>query len=384
MSVRRWGLTPEEWALAEARLLAALRHAARAGTTITYGEAALVAFEGRFSARSGALMDLLAAVDAEYARSHGAVIASLVVRKDTGMPGDGYFMFLDGTLGLDVADRRTVWLDQVARVVASVEPGAGSRRGGDRLQGPGLTWLPDEMLDQAPAAALRDAAVRCGANFTFVPGDRVWFDEAVRLLTESGIVPVAVCVGVLGRAAAETGWASLAQDSAGGFGRAGSLLEAHEDALRAELARAVASGATHAVIADDVVVPGHWLVDPACASDVVGLDGRAASGVRGALRGLWFHTDGDVSALEPDLVRAGFTGVHTSLSGIEFSQMAAALSTLDVMGGVSSFAGGCEHMSDATHHDRIVVSDDGGIVDNASLDRVARIFACHAVPGPVA
>lgn len=116
MRQRTWGLTPGEWTEAEGRLRLVLEASARERGTITYGEAAREAFGGRFSARSGALMDLLASVDEEYAKETGLVIASLVVRADTGMPGDGYFAFLGGELGRDVRDRERAWRAEAVAV----------------------------------------------------------------------------------------------------------------------------------------------------------------------------------------------------------------------------------------------------------------------------
>lgn len=116
MRRRTWGLTPEQWAHAELRLRSLLESSARHRHTVTYGEAAREAFDGRFSARSGALMDLLASVDDAYSRETGLVIASLVVRADTGMPGDGYFAFLGGELGRDVRDRERAWRAEASAV----------------------------------------------------------------------------------------------------------------------------------------------------------------------------------------------------------------------------------------------------------------------------
>ncbi len=99
-----------------------LLDAASSRTTVTYGEAARVAFEGRFSARSGALMDLLAEVDSDQEASKGVMIASLVVRKDTGMPGEGYFAFAAEELGRDVTDRARFWRDEVSAVWNAYEP----------------------------------------------------------------------------------------------------------------------------------------------------------------------------------------------------------------------------------------------------------------------
>jgi len=119
MTTRRWGLEPTEWAAAKRRLGQLLLDAARGGVTVTYGEAARVAFEGRFSARSGALMDLLGEVDEEEERTRGVMIASLVVRADTGMPGEGYFGFARDALRRDVSDPAEFWRAEAQAVWAA-------------------------------------------------------------------------------------------------------------------------------------------------------------------------------------------------------------------------------------------------------------------------
>ncbi len=116
---RRWGLTEAEWAGAKAALRELVTHAARTRSTVTYGEAARRAFDGRFSARSGALMDLLGEVDTEEEAARGVIIASLVVRADTGMPGEGYFAFVRDRLGRDVDDRAAFWRAEAESVWAA-------------------------------------------------------------------------------------------------------------------------------------------------------------------------------------------------------------------------------------------------------------------------
>jgi hypothetical protein len=121
MVVRRrtWGMSDVEWAAACARLTALLASAASRRSTVTYGEAARVAFDGRFSARSGALMDLLGDVDSVEDERRGVMVASLVVRADSGIPGDGYFAFAANELGRDISDREAFWRSEVEAVWAS-------------------------------------------------------------------------------------------------------------------------------------------------------------------------------------------------------------------------------------------------------------------------
>ncbi len=119
MPVRTWGFSAEEWAIARARLTTLLAEVAAARSTITYGEVAKRALDGRVSARSGALMDLLGEVDAQTEESRGVMIASLVVRADSGMPGEGYFVFAEEELARTITDRSAFWRTEVERVWAS-------------------------------------------------------------------------------------------------------------------------------------------------------------------------------------------------------------------------------------------------------------------------
>ena len=113
---RTWGFEPEEWERARATLTALLAEVAARRCTVTYGEVARRVFDGRVSARSSALMDLLGEVDAAIEAESGIIIASLVVRADTGMPGEGYFHFAEADLGRKIDDPRAFWLAEAERV----------------------------------------------------------------------------------------------------------------------------------------------------------------------------------------------------------------------------------------------------------------------------
>lgn len=124
---KRFGMSEEQWSVAARELETLLCEAAARRRTVTYGEAARRAFGGRFSARSGALMALLAEVDARTEEARGVIIATLVVRADTGRPGEGYFAFARDEMGRDVTDREAFWRDEAARVwdeFAAEGPGA--------------------------------------------------------------------------------------------------------------------------------------------------------------------------------------------------------------------------------------------------------------------
>jgi hypothetical protein len=61
-------------------------------------------------------MDLLGEVDTDADARLGCMVASLVVRADTGMPGEGYFHFAAQELGRPISDPREFWLLEVERV----------------------------------------------------------------------------------------------------------------------------------------------------------------------------------------------------------------------------------------------------------------------------
>ena len=158
MPRRTWGFTPEEWDAMARELEDLLASAAAVRSTITYGEVARRVFDGRVSARSGALMDLLGEVDAEADAARGIMIASLVVRADSGMPGEGYYVFAAEQLGRPIEDRRAFWQREVERVWAAYAPegtqaATVSRadaiavlRGASAGFACGMAWLPDELV----------------------------------------------------------------------------------------------------------------------------------------------------------------------------------------------------------------------------------------------
>ena len=122
MRTRTWGFTPQEWTSLRDDLGRLLAEVAVQRSTVTYGEIARRVFHGRVSARSRALMDLLGEADADADSRLGVMTASLVVRADSGIPGDGYFIFAAEELGRPIADRRAFWEAEVARVWDAFAP----------------------------------------------------------------------------------------------------------------------------------------------------------------------------------------------------------------------------------------------------------------------
>lgn len=111
----RWGIPIAQWDDARERARVAMLERARAGATITYAELAQAVSETGFRPRSWALMALLGEVCDCEDPVHDVWVASLVVRKDTGMPGDGYFAYAERA-GLDVSDREAFWRRRVQQV----------------------------------------------------------------------------------------------------------------------------------------------------------------------------------------------------------------------------------------------------------------------------
>ena len=75
-------------------------------------------------------MELLGEVDTAAHSEDGIMIASLVVRADTGMPGEGYFAFAAQELGLPaLEDPRAFWEREAARVWDAYSGAAHSRAG---------------------------------------------------------------------------------------------------------------------------------------------------------------------------------------------------------------------------------------------------------------
>lgn len=113
-----FGFSDSEWEVLLSEMRDALADTARSGCVVTYGDLAARVSSGRFSARSRALYALLDAVCDEPAMHRGCSLGALVVRRDTGIPGEGYFAHLSMS-GVDVAEPVSVWRGEVQRVWAA-------------------------------------------------------------------------------------------------------------------------------------------------------------------------------------------------------------------------------------------------------------------------
>lgn len=109
-------LTKDEWSDARARMTHILAEIARSRSTITYGELAARVFHPLYSPRSPVLHELLREVCTEQDAARGIMLGSVVVRRDSGLPGGGYFRFAADALGRDVSDPAAFWRSEVERV----------------------------------------------------------------------------------------------------------------------------------------------------------------------------------------------------------------------------------------------------------------------------
>jgi hypothetical protein len=122
MTETRYGYPLVDWVSAKAEAKAVLRERAGSRETITYGELCDAIHAIRMFPRSRALLGMLHDVCSEEDAERGVMLASLVVSKATGMPGEGYFAFAD-ELGRDATDRGTFWRAEVERVYAAYANG---------------------------------------------------------------------------------------------------------------------------------------------------------------------------------------------------------------------------------------------------------------------
>ncbi|MBN1193269.1 MAG: hypothetical protein JXA36_06240 [Coriobacteriia bacterium] len=111
----RYGFPLEVWEAAKAQANLLLEERARVRGTLTYAELCREVTAVDLKPRSWAIMGFLNEICTEADAVHGIMLASLVVRADTGMPGEGYFRNA-ARLGRDVSDPEGYWRSEVERI----------------------------------------------------------------------------------------------------------------------------------------------------------------------------------------------------------------------------------------------------------------------------
>lgn len=119
--VTKYGFPTEAWEQGKAEAKDHLVACARARVTTTYSELCGIVSAVSLRPYSFAMMAFLNEVCTEEDAAHGVMLASLVCRKDSGLPGEGYFRHA-ARLGRDISDPRAYWESEVARIHQAFPP----------------------------------------------------------------------------------------------------------------------------------------------------------------------------------------------------------------------------------------------------------------------
>jgi hypothetical protein len=111
----RYGFPAQDWERAKLQAKGLLTECARRRGTVTYSDLCDSVTAIHLTPYSFAIVAFLNEICTEEDAAHGVMMASLVVRKDTGIPGDGYFGHAV-RLGRDTADREAFWRSEAERV----------------------------------------------------------------------------------------------------------------------------------------------------------------------------------------------------------------------------------------------------------------------------
>lgn len=111
----RYGFPLDAWEAAKTQANSLLVRVARDQGTVTYSEICREVDAIELKPFSWAIMGFLNEICTEADAAHGIMLASLVVRGDTGMPGAGYFRNA-ARLGRDVSDPEAYWRSEVERI----------------------------------------------------------------------------------------------------------------------------------------------------------------------------------------------------------------------------------------------------------------------------
>ncbi|MCE5203633.1 MAG: hypothetical protein LLG24_05435 [Actinomycetia bacterium] len=117
----RYGFPRGAWDAAKEEARDFLIGRARARGTTSYSELCDVISAVQLRPYSFAMKAFLNEICSAEDAAHGIMLASLVTRKDTGLPGDGYFAFA-AALGRDAFDRESFWRSEVERIYAAYPP----------------------------------------------------------------------------------------------------------------------------------------------------------------------------------------------------------------------------------------------------------------------
>jgi hypothetical protein len=118
-----YGFARADWDAAKAEAEAALVACAVRRETTTYAGLCDMVTSIHLRPYSFALVAFLDQICEGPDAEHGIVLASLVTRKDTGIPGEGYFRCA-ARAGCAVSERRGFWETEVERAYAAFSEGS--------------------------------------------------------------------------------------------------------------------------------------------------------------------------------------------------------------------------------------------------------------------
>ena len=112
---KKYGLTTSKWKETKAEIRSILIDLAKNRQTITYGDLTAQLTTATLHPYSYAFGALLRQVCEEEELAGRGLMCALVVRKSSGIPGNGYFKYAD-TCGRDISNPKKCWQDEIERL----------------------------------------------------------------------------------------------------------------------------------------------------------------------------------------------------------------------------------------------------------------------------
>lgn len=118
MDETRYGLDMASWIAAKDEARTILIGYAKQKDTITYSELAQEIHSFHFEPHDFRLFGLIGEISTEESDAGRGMLSAVVVLKDEGMPGPGFFV-LAKKLGFDTRDQVAFWTKELKRVYAA-------------------------------------------------------------------------------------------------------------------------------------------------------------------------------------------------------------------------------------------------------------------------
>lgn len=116
--MNRYGFNKNQWKAAKAEGKKILSECAKHNRKLAYSDFAKKLQSIQLGPRSPRLFDLLGEISTQENAAGRGMLSALVVRKDYGQPGEGFFD-LAQKLGRDISNKHEFWTEEVKRVYAA-------------------------------------------------------------------------------------------------------------------------------------------------------------------------------------------------------------------------------------------------------------------------